>query len=203
VPLQGSSQEQRLDQGSSHQEEPTTVIPIETRNDKCPVCLEDNVTITIFSTVCTHGVCADCRNQLRNFNCPVCRANIKPVLTREEVATITQRLREDSPPFDITFFLVGNPIPFVFGPNPSIPPVFGPNPSNHGPSIFGSNPSIPPVFGPNPSNHGPSIFGSNPSIPPVFCPNPSGPPVFGSNPSNHGPSIFGSNPSNHGSSISN
>ena len=70
-------------------------VPVQHRTDTCPICLEIDIPIRMFDPVCTHGVCDRCCEQLRSFQCPVCRADTYPVFSGPERETISLRQRED------------------------------------------------------------------------------------------------------------
>jgi hypothetical protein len=68
--------------------------------DNCPVCLDDHTRMRWFP--CSHGLCHECLGSLHlveaggtsRMLCPVCRADIEPVLSSAEKQKIEQNTRK-------------------------------------------------------------------------------------------------------------
>lgn len=70
---------------------PLQVAP-KTKRDTCPCC-QDECMLKLFK--CGHGVCDECRGQMRDITCPLCRAVVNKDLEGEECQLIVQRLVDD------------------------------------------------------------------------------------------------------------
>jgi hypothetical protein len=60
--------------------------------DTCPICQETRI-MQCFK--CTHALCYECRKEIRDFHCAICRKDLRSELSKEEVKRIIQLKRKD------------------------------------------------------------------------------------------------------------
>lgn len=66
-----------------------------TNYEKCNICY--NSMLKTYNLSCGHSVCNDCIDKIRNFNCPMCRKEIKgKIITDEIYAKILQNQENDN-----------------------------------------------------------------------------------------------------------
>lgn len=74
-----------------HENSRKTPKPVILQKHDCPICLEQQENMKWFS--CSHGLCMECFGQVRQFICPVCRADIRFDLTTPEYNKINNNVR--------------------------------------------------------------------------------------------------------------